>query len=93
MTAISTVPGKNDEDNIKALEILKLSIENLKPRMIVFENTYGLSCLKKNRPYMNKVLRDIMTAGSGYNVKYKVVNMADHGLPQERKRLIVIAAR
>jgi DNA (cytosine-5)-methyltransferase 1 len=49
--------------------------------------------MEENRPYFNKLLRDISTAGPGYNLHYRVINMADYGLPQQRKRLLIIAAR
>lgn len=49
--------------------------------------------MERNRSYFNRLLFDIFSAGSGYNLRYQIVNMADYGLPQERKRLIIIAAR
>ena len=49
--------------------------------------------MKKNRRFFNKVLNDVSSAGAGYNLRYKVVNMLDFGLPQKRKRLVIIAAK
>lgn len=89
----STSAGQNDEINIEQLNVIRPLIEKLKPRVVVLENTAGLANIKKHRPYFNKVLNDISAAGSGYNLHYRIVNMADYGLPQERKRLIIIAAR
>ncbi|KAF2629779.1 S-adenosyl-L-methionine-dependent methyltransferase [Macroventuria anomochaeta] len=88
-----TWKGKNDEVNIKQLKIIKPLIEALKPRVVVLENTTGLVNFKENRKYFNKVLNSISTAGSGYNLRYMIVNMADYGLPQVRKRVVIIAAR
>ncbi|KAF3046098.1 hypothetical protein E8E12_011053 [Didymella heteroderae] len=88
-----TWKGQNDEINIEQLQVIKPLIELLKPRIVVLENTAGLANIKKHRPYFNKVLNDIKSAGAGYNLRYNIINMADYGLPQERKRLIIIAAR
>lgn len=89
----STCDGKNDEVNIEQLNVIKPLVETLKPRVVILENTAGLANIKENRKYFNKVLNNIHSSGSGYNLRYKIVNMADFGLPQERKRLIIIAAR
>jgi DNA (cytosine-5)-methyltransferase 1 len=93
LTNCSTKPGKYDEINIKALDTIKLAIEHMKPRLVVLENTSGLANFKKNQAHFNRVLRNITTAGPGYSVAYKIINMADYGVPQQRKRLIIIAAR
>ena len=89
----STKDGKDDEANIDQLHVIKDLIEALKPRVVVLENTSGLANLEGNQKYFHKVLNDINSAGSGYNLGYKIINMADYGLPQERKRLIIIAAK
>ncbi|KAH6618641.1 S-adenosyl-L-methionine-dependent methyltransferase [Boeremia exigua] len=88
-----TREGKNDEINTAQLEVIKIIIEALKPRVVVIENTANLVNMERNRKYFNRMLNDVHSAGSGYNLRYKVVNMADFGLPQERKRLLLIAAR
>jgi DNA (cytosine-5)-methyltransferase 1 len=31
--------------------------------------------------------------GAGYDLRYKIVNISDYGLPQQRKRLLIIAAK
>ena len=93
LTSRSTRKGQNDEINIAQLHVIKPLIEALKPRIVVLENTSGLANIRRHRPYFNKVLNDIKSAGVGYNLRYRIVNMADHGLPQERKRLLLIAAR
>jgi len=68
-------------------------LEGLKPRILVLENTANLVNMNKNRAHFHRLLRNITTAQPGYSVSYKVVNMVDYGLPQPRKRLIIIAAR
>lgn len=87
------MPGKNDKINIEQLDYIKQLIEKLKPRVVILENASGLANIGRNRPFLNKVLNDVFSANQGYNLRYKVVNIADYGLPQERKRLIIIAAK
>jgi DNA (cytosine-5)-methyltransferase 1 len=89
----STIDGKDDEANINQLHVIKDLIEAMKPRIVVIENTSGLANIEKNQKYFHKLLNDVSSAGSGYNLRYKIINMADDGLPQERKRLIIIAAK
>ncbi|KAG9185322.1 hypothetical protein G6011_07866 [Alternaria panax] len=88
-----TVEGRDDEMNVKALDLILPMLENLKPRILVLENTASLVNMKKNQAHFNRLLRNITSAQPGYSVSYKVVNMVDYGLPQPRKRLIIIAAR
>lgn len=89
----STIDGKNDAANIAQLHAIKGLIEVLKPRVVVLENTSGLVNLTENQPYFRKIIYDISSAGPGYNLGFNIINMADYGLPQERKRLIIIAAK
>jgi DNA (cytosine-5)-methyltransferase 1 len=89
----STIDGKNDAANIDQLHTIKGLIEVLKPRVVVLENTSGLVNLTENQPYFRKIIYDISSAGPGYSLRYNIINMADYGLPQERKRLIIIAAK
>ncbi|KAF3052169.1 hypothetical protein E8E11_005190 [Didymella keratinophila] len=88
-----TRPGKNDEINIEQLNNIQPLVEALKPRVVVLENAFGLATFERNRPFFTKVLNAVFNAGSGYNLRYKIINIADHGLPQQRKRLVIIAAK
>ena len=89
----STIVGKNDEENRAAIKLIGKTMAALKPRVATVENTSGLVNYKANQVYLQELLKDMRSAGPGYNVRYKVVNMADYGLPQQRKRLIIIASR
>jgi len=79
--------------NVRALDFIQPMLEGLKPSILVLENTANLVNYAKNQQHFNRLLRNITTAQPGYSVSYKVVNMVDYGLPQPRKRLIIIAAR
>lgn len=60
-----------------------------KPRAFVLENVYALTYNNKaSRPAFNRLLKEIDEAG--YDCAWKVLNAADHGVPQARPRLFVI---
>jgi DNA (cytosine-5)-methyltransferase 1 len=69
-----------------------------KPKYIIGENVAGLLSRKgkdpstqKMRPVIN-IIRDLF-AGIGYNITYKVLKATDFGVPQERKRLIIVGCK
>lgn len=61
-----------------------------KPQAVVLENVAGLV---KNHPTVYKhIIRSLRSMGHGfYKVSDAVLNTADHGLPQSRTRLYVVA--
>lgn len=60
-----------------------------RPRAFVLENVYALTYNNKaSRPAYERLLREIDEAG--YSFATKVLNAADHGVPQARPRLFVI---
>lgn len=60
-----------------------------RPRAFVLENVYALTYDNKaSRPAYERLLREIGEAG--YAWRAKVLNAADHGVPQARPRLFVI---
>jgi DNA (cytosine-5)-methyltransferase 1 len=60
-----------------------------RPRAFVLENVYALTYNNKaSRPAYERLLREIDAAG--YDFRAKVLNAADHGVPQARPRLFVI---
>lgn len=60
-----------------------------RPRAFVLENVYALTYNNKaSRPAYERLLREIGAAG--YDWRAKVLNAADHGVPQSRPRLFVI---
>lgn len=65
-------------------------IEKLKPKAFVFENVTGLLSAKneKGEKIIDLLLREFTK--NGYTLSWKVVNSADYGVPQRRKRVIVV---
>jgi DNA (cytosine-5)-methyltransferase 1 len=63
----------------------------IRPKVCMLENVPGLIMSSKGRRYFNEVRRGLERAG--YNVSYDVVELADYGVPQFRRRLLLIGAR
>lgn len=61
-------------------------VKKVKPKIFVAENVYGLLTMK-NEP-IKKIIHDFSELG--YNVNYQVVYCPDFGIPQTRKRVIII---
>lgn len=63
-----------------------------KPRFFILENVYALTFDNKaSKPAFTRLLREIEAAG--YKWRWKVLNAADHGVPQARPRLFVVGCR
>ena len=67
------------------------AVSVIRPRMAVLENVPGLLA-KRNAPLLAALFSDLAAAGYGNAVATKV-QAADHGVPQNRKRVLVIATR
>jgi len=62
-------------------------LKALKPKVFVFENVPGLETAGKG-----KYLRDMrrLMKHAGYDTDYKILNAVDFGVPQNRKRVILV---
>lgn len=67
------------------------AIKRLNPRWFVMENVAGLLTLD-NGFFIDSLMDEFKALGYT-NVEYKVLNAADYGVPQLRKRLIIIGNR
>ena len=96
-----SMAGKRIEDDIRnqlVFSYIKF-IELVQPKMILFENvkgfTYafdrGKSESSKKEPYSHKVIRELERLG--YNVKPHVIDFSDYGVPQRRKRFILVGIK
>jgi DNA (cytosine-5)-methyltransferase 1 len=61
-----------------------------KPKVMVLENVQGLLNHDGGKTF-ERIQTDIISAG--YTLTYKVIKCSDYGLPQMRKRLIMIGVR
>lgn len=80
--------GKADERDMIP-EFIRC-LKEVQPEAFLMENVPGL-IHKKSRPYFDSVLAQLSQCG--YRLNWAVLNSADYGVPQKRKRLIVMGAR
>ncbi len=65
-------------------------VKDVSPKIVVFENVEGLLSYENGNTY-----KEILTLFSelGYNCLGKLLNASDFGVPQKRKRVIIICAK
>jgi len=66
-------------------------VEHFKPQWFLMENVPGIINLEKGF-FLEELLKQVKRLGYN-NYDYKVINTADYGVPQKRKRFILIANR
>ncbi len=79
----------NDSRNILYLEMLRI-VNDKQPKWFVAENVRGILNIE-NGKVIEKIVDDF--ANAGYSVKYQLINMANYGVPQMRKRVIILGTR
>ncbi|MBX9138665.1 MULTISPECIES: DNA cytosine methyltransferase [unclassified Clostridium] len=98
----------SDERGMAMLKFIEL-IEEVKPKAFLLENVKGLlSAPLKHRPLNERgkdfpplekeeqtgsALEYLLNQVKDYDVKYKVVNSAEYGVPQKRERVIFVGIR
>lgn len=96
-----SMAGKRVEEDIRnqlVFSYIKF-IELVQPRMILFENVKGFTYAFDKRkakdvesePYSHKVIRNLKELG--YNVKPHVIDFSKYGVPQRRKRFILVGIK
>lgn len=89
--------GLSDPRGQLYVQMIKV-INHYRPKMFVAENVDGIKNSKKNNIGVNvdqsaldTILNDFEE--SGYDVQYHILNSADYGVPQIRKRVIIMGIR
>ena len=67
-------------------------VQELRPKYCVFENVKGLT-LGKHAQFLAELIAALEDAGYAVLQPYRVLNAADFGVPQDRHRLFLVAAR
>ena len=76
----------NDERNDLVFDFVRL-IEGLLPKTILFENVPGLTSDWRFSVMIGRLRK------KSYRLSYETINLADYGVPQRRKRLILVGSR
>lgn len=92
-----SMAGKRDQ-NDQRNKLVKSYIEFIElvlPETIIFENVYGFTVnfkdKKGTKQYSSYVERALK--GLGYKTMHQIVDMSEYGIPQSRKRFILVAMR
>ncbi len=67
-------------------------VGELKPKYCVFENVKGLT-LGAHSKFLDELIQSLGILGYQVVFPYKVLNAADYGVPQDRRRLFLIGVR
>lgn len=76
----------DDKRNDLIFDFLRLICE-LSPKTVMLENVPGLAVDKRFSRFCKKLLKE------GYKITFEVLNVGDYGVPQRRKRLILLASK
>lgn len=79
----------DDPRNVLYKEFMKM-VRDLKPLFVVMENVPGMMSYR-NGEIVRQIIEDFQAIG--YKARAKVLNAADYGVPQIRRRIFFIATR
>jgi DNA (cytosine-5)-methyltransferase 1 len=89
-TRLTENRGRRDRRNGLVRQFLRF-VRKLRPKVCMLENVPGLRTTRKGKRYFNELKRGLEAAG--YRISDDVVELADYGVPQFRKRLVLLAAQ
>ncbi len=81
----------DDPRNSLIDHFVRLVVE-LEPRYFVFENVLGLT-VGEQRRFLDEIINAFEDRGFDVVTPYRVLNAADFGVPQDRRRLFLIGAQ
>ncbi|KAJ5109976.1 C-5 cytosine methyltransferase [Penicillium argentinense] len=79
----------NDDRNSACLHGIRNALERVRPRVLTMEETFGLEH-PSHRQNLYRVVMDCVELG--YSVRWEILKLVEYGVPQSRKRLVLIAA-
>lgn len=80
---------KEDPRNKLFFEYIRF-VQKIHPKIIMIENVRGL--LTRDSGYAIKRIKEILGAEE-YNITYRVLDASDYGVPQNRKRAIIVGVQ
>jgi DNA (cytosine-5)-methyltransferase 1 len=81
----------DDPRNALVHHFVRLVYE-LRPKYFVFENVKGLT-IGEHKRFLEEIIEAFQGAGYVVEENYRVLNAADYGVPQDRRRLFLMGAR
>ena len=83
-----TKQGPNDETNFAASFCLSQLLDKDRPRVMTFENTAGLE--RRHFDILKAVFGQVTSLN--YSLRFSCLHLAEYGLSQDRRRLIMLAS-
>ncbi|MCJ1393127.1 hypothetical protein MMC18_005999 [Xylographa bjoerkii] len=83
-----TTNGINDDRNTASSFVILELLKKTQPRIVTLENTLGLE--QRHPLYLHAVIQQFTSLG--FSIRWKIIDLRDYGVPQSRRRLIIIAA-
>ena len=77
-----------DQDQRNLFPEVLRAIRDACPRAVLLENVKGLLLIGRTRAYFGRILGEI--AALGYDVRWRLINSADYGVPQKRERVFIV---
>jgi DNA (cytosine-5)-methyltransferase 1 len=89
----SLTSKKKDEQDPRNVLLLRMAefVEDLKPDVVMMENVPGLA--KRGHEILRKFISTLQACGYPAEKAWQVVQMADYGIPQSRRRLLMLVGR
>lgn len=87
-SSLTSKHKSDDPRNDLVLEMARI-IKELKPKMVMMENVSGIT--SRGKGFLDKFVSKL--EGMGYLVNMSVLQMADYGVPQSRKRFVLLAGK
>jgi DNA (cytosine-5)-methyltransferase 1 len=85
-SSLTTKYKRDDKRNTLIQEVSRL-VKELMPRAVMIENVPGL--MGRGRDYLSEFIKGLEEIG--YIVNYDILQVADYGVPQERRRFVLLA--
>ena len=67
-------------------------VTELRPKFFVFENVKGLT-LGEHKRFLHQIIEEFQDRGYAVESRYRVLNAAEYGVPQDRQRLFLLGSR
>ncbi|OOC58736.1 DNA cytosine methyltransferase [Paenibacillus ihbetae] len=81
--------GENGDDRNKLVIDYARLVRGLKPKVFIMENV-DMFKKKRGKEYLDKLKLEL---GKSYDISVHEINCADYGVPQTRKRVIIVGIR
>ena len=89
----TTHPASDADDRVTLLESFALIVEHCKPDVVFVENVPGIQGLSRRSQPFGGFLERLEAAGYHRPVAYRPVALMRYGVPQTRRRLVLLASR